>query len=96
MAKPRAKKQDKRSDRERVYDEEIAPLMTKIIEACGRAQIPFAAQFSIGPAPDGNPSWLCTSMMVFDDAQIRKVADVMKPRSTFVALTISGGKPSAQ
>lgn len=84
-----SEEQDERSERERIYDDEIAPLMTKIFDVCKRAEIPFAAQFSIGPAPDGDESWLCTSGLSFGDEQIRKVMGVMKPPSRpFLAMTV--------
>lgn len=54
---------DTRSPRERVYDAEIAPLMTQIIEICKRESIPFAAQFEIGPGPDPDTPWLITRVV---------------------------------
>lgn len=51
-------------DKEAVYDAEIAPLMTKIIEVCKRERIPFVAVFQYAgsdAAPEGAAH--CTSFL---------------------------------
>ncbi len=42
-------------ERERIYDEEIKPLMGRIIELCKAHKIPMLATFHIVDAADGTP-----------------------------------------
>lgn len=43
-------------DKEDVYDEQIAPLMSQIIEICKKENIPLTAQFSLKSHRDDNES----------------------------------------
>jgi hypothetical protein len=46
--------------REDIYDTEIAPLMTKIIEVCNREEIPMLATFQYTD-PDAEEAGYCTT-----------------------------------
>jgi hypothetical protein len=49
---PKTDRQRIQADRQRiqaVYDEQIAPLVDKIVDICGDHKIPFAASFQLGP-----------------------------------------------
>jgi hypothetical protein len=52
-------------DLESVYDEEIAPLMTKIIEVCRAHKMPMFATFLYQNDPDGDDS-VCTTNLMFE------------------------------
>lgn len=49
-------------DKESAYDQEIAPLMEQIIEACKRNDIPMVASFCYGQADDGVEDF-CTTFI---------------------------------
>jgi hypothetical protein len=51
-------------DLESVYDSEIAPLMTKIIEICNAHKLPMFATFLFANDPDGDDG-LCTTNLMF-------------------------------
>jgi hypothetical protein len=53
-------------DKEHIYDEEIAPLMTKIIEICKREQIPMFADFQYSDVD------FCTTL-IYPDVDGRNV-----------------------
>ena len=52
-------------DKEKVYDDEIAPLMKQIIEICKREQLPMTAQFYLQEEreDDGEPMY-CTTVII--------------------------------
>lgn len=51
-------------DKESIYDNEIAPLMQKIIEICLRENLPMAAQFYLKEERDGDGDPLyCTTVI---------------------------------
>jgi hypothetical protein len=52
-------------DKEAIYDAEIAPLMTQILEVCKREQIAMIASFDI--PNDDDPELACTSMVPDED-----------------------------
>ncbi len=49
-------------DKEYIYDQEIAPLMSKIIEVCKSNDIPIVASFCYGLSDDGDVD-LCTTFI---------------------------------
>jgi hypothetical protein len=49
-------------NKEQIYDAEIAPLMTKILEICKREKIAMVAQFST--PNDDDPDLFCTSALL--------------------------------
>jgi len=55
-------------DKEKIYDEEIAPLMSKIIEICKREDLPMTAQFYLKQQhPDAdsvNDPMFCTTVII--------------------------------
>jgi hypothetical protein len=56
-------------DLESVYDSEIAPLMTKIIEVCKAHKLPMFATFLFANDPDGDDG-LCTTNLMFKERPI--------------------------
>ena len=56
-------------DLEAVYDSEIAPLMTKIIEICKAHKLPMFATFLFANDPDGEDG-LCTTNLMFKERPI--------------------------
>jgi hypothetical protein len=75
---------DKRGPRERVYDEEVSPLMAKVIAISKRAGIPMVAQFELDDDEDGTPL-LCTTSLVEANAgdHIKRVAATLRPQGAF-------------
>jgi len=79
------------TERERIYDEELSPLMTKIIEVCREHDIPlvFSCQLNddrVGDADvdeEGEPvgPFFCTTFIVPEDSseKMKKGAAVLKP-----------------
>ncbi len=81
---------DKKSfDLESVYDEQIAPLMTQIIDICKRHSLPMAATFEY--ASDD----FCTTTIPCDDRasdHMLRVCAAMQPRRPHVlAITETSG-----
>lgn len=56
-------------DLEAVYDSEIAPLMTLIIEICKAHKLPMFATFLYMNDPDGDDG-VCTTNLMFEDRPI--------------------------
>lgn len=54
-------------DLEAVYDEEIAPLMTKIIDICKAHRMPMVASFAY--ASDADETRCCTTSLPFLDGR---------------------------
>lgn len=95
---------DNRPHKERIYDEQISPLMEQIIAICKAHKINMAANFSLGPAPnlddpeaDYEPLW-CTTCLPIDESdeagyeRTVKLGGIMKPTPTFAAFTIYTSK----
>lgn len=59
-------------DLENVYDEEIAPLMTKIIEICKAHKLPMLATFMYGYRQDDDDHDFCTTMLLWKDRGITR------------------------
>lgn len=88
------------TDHEPVYDSEIAPLMSKIIEICKRDNIPFVASFYLN-SQDGDP-FICTSCLTTSTETPESFKDVVRilrsgykavPPST-IAMTIVSKDPN--
>lgn len=91
-------------DKEKKYDERIAPLMTQIIEICKQEKIPFFASFYLKDATEENGAMYCTTN-IFDKEtnnepdkhkEMREIAYKRDP-AFFCAMTIiKGDVPNAQ
>ena len=81
--------------REDIYNTQINPLMTRIIELCKEHDIPMVASFQLDDDrdPDG-VEFKCTTLLPFDGCgrSIREAGAVLYRRraSSFMAFTISG------
>ena len=93
-----SKKKDRRGPKERLYDEQIAPLMQQIIAACKDAKINMAAQFSLdvdGDAEEPGDPLVCTTILPLDPSDVQgykrveALRRVMKPEPMFAAFTIT-------
>lgn len=51
-------------DKESVYDNEIAPLMSQIIEICKREEIPMVASFLLRSLDENGDELRCTTALV--------------------------------
>jgi len=81
--------EDTRGPRERVYDEEITPLVAKILEICKRAEIPMIADFELDPV-EGEPPETplkCTSMLISDETthcpNMKRAARLLSPKAHY-------------
>lgn len=88
-----------RTPKEAVYDEQIAPLMKRVIEICKEHGINMAAQFSLGFDPEAEETLFCTTALQPDPKdevgyeRIRDLRRAMFPRNvSCVAITVIGGK----
>jgi hypothetical protein len=80
--KPKAKQLETMNiDSESVYDEQIAPLMTQIIDICREHRIPMLATFQYG-ADAGEGGRFCTTAIPFGD---------MSPKLTLATSVITNG-----
>ena len=68
-------------DKEKVYDEEIHPLMAQIIAICKRENIPMVASFEYGPGD------LCSTILAPKDA-----CETIQKLATIVQQTIEGSR----
>lgn len=57
-------------DLEKVYDEEITPLMTKIIDICKAHKLPMFASFLYSLDVDSEQDGTCTTNLMFEDRPI--------------------------
>jgi hypothetical protein len=90
-------------DLEPVYDAEIAPLMTRIIEICKQHDLPMFCSFQLS---DGDPEaheagrepLFCTTYILPDGCSVafhkavRVIRDGWEVHSGMVAITITSGK----
>ena len=83
-----------RTDKERIYDEKISPLMTQIITLCKEHKINMAATFSLGMDPEEGETLFCSSILPadkYDEDGYKRVNEcraVMSPEPHFAAFTI--------
>jgi len=61
---------DQAFDLEQVYDDQIAPLMTQIIDICKANKLPLFATFLYGHDPDNGGGQLCTTSLLFKEREI--------------------------
>jgi len=74
-------------DKEKIYDNEVSPLMKQIIEICKREMLPMAAQFYLqeGRVDNEEPMY-CTTVIIPEKVemlaeaykQLKSVDEVMK------------------
>lgn len=65
--------EDKDYDKEAIYDAEIAPLMTQIIDICKKNSINMIASFAIKHDEGGH--FLCSSAQLHKGDKPREIAD---------------------
>lgn len=79
-------------DKESIYDEQIYPLMSKIIGICKGHKIPMVAQFQIANSEELGARF-CTTTLPFDGVacdRIKKMAQFAHPsRPVVLAETVS-------
>ena len=82
--------------REEVYDQQINPLMSQIIEICKQNRIPIAATFELVEGGDADPMF-CTTLAPFDSRNniFREFTRWVEGASTFAALAITIRGPEA-
>ena len=91
--------------REKVYDDEIAPLMSKIIDVCRKHNIPMVASYQYENTEEEGAGF-CTTILVGSPSKTEKfpaaesllrAAEILKPRkATTLAITITSDKVSVQ
>lgn len=76
---------DERGPRETVYDEQISPLIKKIIAVCKEHSIPMLADFELD---DGMP---CTTAILGKDSpeRLRRAHDVLRPHRGSPVIMVS-------
>ncbi len=62
---------------EQVYDEEISPLMSRIIDICIANRIPMLAHFSLGPDPKKDGHNLAVSSAIAADRQMQMAMAIL-------------------
>ena len=67
-------------DAEAVYDEHIAPLMTRIIALCKEHRIPLAATFQYGNDEEDGPL-MVTTTIPFPDRESEEIVAIMRRMS---------------
>ncbi|WP_257130871.1 hypothetical protein [Bacillus thuringiensis] len=75
-------------DKEKVYDEEIAPLLQRILEICKREELPMVAQFYLSeesPYSESIQPLYCSSVIVPGERneeegiqQLKSISKIMK------------------
>lgn len=66
-------------DLENVYDEQIAPLMTQIIEICKHHKLPMFATFLYANDVENDDAGNCTTFLLFEERPIpSKMMDLRK------------------
>lgn len=80
--------------KEDIYDEQISPLMSQIIEICKENDIAIAATFELDQNPDDPDDYLHCSTVITDNHhgdRVRKVGDAIKPDTpSYYAFTVMG------
>lgn len=71
-------------DLESVYDEQIAPLMTQLIEICAKHKLPMFATFLYANDPDGDGAGICTTNQMYKERpipeELESLVDIVVPR----------------
>lgn len=81
------------TEKEKIYDEQISPLMAKIIEVCKTHKIAMLADFALGYDDDAESELKCTSTLMDDDfeptqEQLEALKHIRPKRPQFAAFTI--------
>ena len=85
-----------RTPKEAIYDEQISPLMSKILEICKAHKIAMLSEFCLGweeDEEDDENQLCCTSALLKDEHEptqrILEAYDLLKPKiAPFMAFTI--------
>lgn len=80
-------------DLEAIYDSEIAPLVTQLIDICRAHQMPMFATFVYQYDPETDEDGLCTTNLPFGNERSTPVAfdklyDVIRPARPALRLTV--------
>lgn len=85
--------------KEAFYDENISPLVTKIIELCKEAKINMLMDFSLGYDEEEDSTLFCTTIMPDLDKEDKDGVERMmrghkalKPKPSFFAFTVVRSK----
>ena len=62
-----------RTEKEKIYDEQISPLMTEIIKICKENKIAFFANYRLGFDEEAGEDLLCTTSIPNDNEEEIKV-----------------------
>ena len=81
-----------RTSKEAIYDDEISPLLKKILEICKTHKIAMLSEFCLGYDDDNPDSQLCcTSALLTEDHEpterIKEAFNVLKPQPQFMTIT---------
>lgn len=86
-------------EKEVIYDEQIHPLMMKIIDICKQHKINMLADFSLGIDPESNENKFCTTSLPSldpdDDVGVQRMMrgyQVLRPQPQVFAFTIVSSK----
>jgi hypothetical protein len=91
MSEPRREEWDLES----VYDEQINPLMARIIAICKANRLPMFASFAYRKDSEDERTDFCTTSLPFegrDIPQLKAAEDVVFERGGFIAMTITGSR----
>jgi hypothetical protein len=86
--------------REDIYDNEINPLMAKIIAICDAHDIPMVASFQINDdrGADGEDALHCSTTLTTNanvSPNLRRAAvEIMRQQPSFIAFTITNSEPT--
>lgn len=84
-------------DSEAIYDEQIAPLMTQIINICRKNRIPMLATFQYGNDEEAGSDDFCTTRIPFDGENpcLEKAMAMIRrhPAPAVFGVTITSTKP---
>ena len=75
-------------DKEKVYDEEIAPLMSKIIEVCKKHKIPMITAFNYDNKDGESDRGFCATYLPFEGRtppNFRKMRDCLNETEALIA-----------
>ena len=86
-----------RTDKERIYDEQISPLMAQIIEICRDNCINMASSFSLDFDEEAEETLFCSTVLPVDESdetgmeRIEELRKVIQQRPQVMAFTIHSG-----
>lgn len=82
-----------RTELERVYDEQIFPLMAQIIAICKEHKMPMLADFSLGFDECSEEDLKCTTALLSDDfgppENMLRALTMLRTPPSFVAMAIT-------